>query len=733
MSLSDMALHYASTFGWSVHPVNVKKQPITPHGRNDATRNEQTIKKWFKNGAQIGVATGKESNLFVLDIDYDEQRGINGYETLEYLESIHGKLPETPQQRTGRGGTQYLFRYAPGLKNTSGKIGMGIDTRGDGGYIVVAPSKSTYGPYEWLVLPDDIPLADPPQWIIEALREAEKPATPQTNGNERSYCQKMLGQAVARVATATDGQKHKMLLKMARWLGGFVPMLSEEEIESALFAAVELRAADHHNARKTIRDGIAYGMQQPLGPPKERPKREYVNTQTGEIIDPRPAPIIELVVDWRQQGITLRELQHKHFEPEKWIIERILPEGACLLAAKYKSYKSWLCLGLGLAISMGGKAIGQLEVTPGRVLYLDLEGKQQRIKKRTRAILGVQQIDWPDNFHIFTKWPQGSEGIKELENWFSSYPDTVYVCIDVLGDFRRPIDKHEMGYQYDRDTVIPINELCERYHAASHLVHHFNKAKNIAGDIMDSISGTTGLPSAVNTMWGLSKDINDSKITILSLRGRDLENDEPIALRWDDYLNLHVIEGPAREVSIGAERKAILEILSDDQARTPKEIASELGRSVDNVKQLLRKLLTDGLVEKPQYGMYARVLTDHSDHSDHGGYSDHADHSVASAVHSLRNDTKSAQDLHKSDRHVQRVIGDISTDHSCLAHQESSNDKSDRSDRYIEGDDFSIDCVQIADKLVWRLWHDPTDRILGAYETEQQARDAIVTFSTKEQ
>lgn len=708
-TLVDTAIGYAMRFGWSVHPVNTRKQPITPHGRNDATRDEHAIRKYFRNGAQIGIATGTESNLFVLDVDLDETKGINGYETLEYLESVHGKLPATPCQRTGRGGTQYLFRHKAGLKNSTSKIGAGVDTRGEGGYIVAAPSRNQAGPYEWIVSPDDCPLADPPQWLIDALREAEQPPVqPTSNGNERTYCQKMLGQAVARVATAPDGTKHEMLLKMAKWLGGFVPSLSEQEIESSLFAAIEMRADDHRNARQTIRDGIAYGKAQPLDPPK----REFVDTRTGEIIDHAVQKTVDYVLDWRQQGITLAELQHKHFDPERWIIERILPEGACLLAAKYKSYKSWLCLGLGLAISMGGKALGQLEVEKGRVLYLDLEGKQQRIKKRTRAILGVQHIPWPDNFHVFTKWPQGSEGVKELENWFASYPDTIYVITDVLGDFRRPIDKHEMGYQYDRDTVQPLNELAERYHAAIHLVHHFNKAKNIAGDIMDSISGTTGLPSAVNTMWGLAKDTNDSRITILSLRGRDLENDEPIALRWDDYLNLHVIEGPAREVSVGAERKAILKLLSDDQPRTPKEIATELGRSVPNVQQLLRKLLNDGLIEKPVYGCYARIPVkgDQTDQTDQSGNTDQTDN---------------------SDRDTPTLIGDISTDQSSVRHQESLNANSDRSDRVLEGgaifDKLSkTDAFQLRNYLRLPDYQDRAKRLCEKYGIDyEQARKEV--------
>jgi DNA-binding transcriptional ArsR family regulator len=353
----------------------------------------------------------------------------------------------------------------------------------------------------------------------------------------------------------------------------------------------------------------------------------------GALADtPAPPPIWEApingtksrtdyVIDWRQQGTTLRQLQHRVFDPERWIVENILPEGACLIAAKYKSKKSWLALALGLPVAMGGRALGRLQVHPGRVLFLDLEGRQQRIQKRTRAILGVQQIDWPDNFHVYTKWPRADEGMRELEHWFASYPDTVLVVIDVLASFRRSMEKHELMYQYDRDTVDPLNELFERHHAAGALIHHFNKGKH--DDIMDAITGSTGLPSAVNTMWALRRDVNDSNITILEMRGRDLENDDPLALRWDTYLNQHVIEGPASEVAISTERKAILKLLSDDEPRTPRDIAVDLQRPVASVQQLLRKLLNDGLIDKPIYGKYALVRkSDQSDQSDQSGNTD---------------------------------------------------------------------------------------------------------------
>ncbi len=632
ISLATTALGYAKSYGWAVHPVNIEKKPITKHGRNDATRDEQTIKELFRNGAQIGVATGAESGLFVLDVDLDEKRGINGYETLEYLESMHGPLPLTPHQRTGRGGMQYLFNHFEGARNTTSEIGAGIDTRGKGGYIVVAPSRNTNGPYTWVVSPNDAPLADVPAWLIDALKEAEHVQTTNAapGGEDRPYCLKMLGQAMARCATAPDGQKHDVLLKMATWMGGFVPALSEVEIENTLWTAVALRAEDEQGARKTIRDGIAYGKSKPLSVPELRQSLPpNVNPHTGEISD---APVAQ-DTHWLKSGVTLADLQHKDFDPETWVVEDILPEGACLLAAKYKSKKSWLALAIGLPIALGGRALGRLPVAQGRVLYLDLEGKQQRIKKRTRAILGVQNRPWPDNFHVYTTWPQGDKGMDQIEQWFRLYPDTRYVVIDVLSDFRRPIERFEQPYQYDRATVTPLNQLFERYHAAGMLVHHFNKAKN--DDIMDGISGTTGLPSAVNTMWGLSRDVNNSAITILNLRGRDLERDDPIALKWDSYLNIHVVEGPANEVSISGERRAILSIMNDDEPHTPQQLATELGKSVESIKFLLQKLLNDGLVDKPGYGKYIRVPT-HSAYSTHSATYTNSTHSLESELESKR-------------------------------------------------------------------------------------------------
>lgn len=82
----------------------------------------------------IGIATGE--SLMVLDVD--EKNGKAGSRALESLELRHGDLPETFTVGTASGGEHLYFRVPPGVyvPNSAGKLGDGLDIRGDGGYVV---------------------------------------------------------------------------------------------------------------------------------------------------------------------------------------------------------------------------------------------------------------------------------------------------------------------------------------------------------------------------------------------------------------------------------------------------------------------------------------------------------------------------------------------------------------------------------------------------------------------
>ena len=141
------------------------KRPLTYNGFWDASLEAARVEAWWGRwpAANLGVPTGERSGLLVLDVD----PASGGLESLAALEREHGPLPETARARTGGGGTHVFFSYPAGevVRNSAGKLGPGLDVRGEGGYVVVPPSR-THGAYAWI---ERAPLASP-AWLLDCLR-----------------------------------------------------------------------------------------------------------------------------------------------------------------------------------------------------------------------------------------------------------------------------------------------------------------------------------------------------------------------------------------------------------------------------------------------------------------------------------------------------------------------------------------------------------------------------------
>ena len=131
----DQALYYLEKLGWSVIPVGADKKPLVEwklYQSQKATREQLT--EWFsKPEVNIGIITGKISNLVVIDIDPRH----NG--TDEDFREI-----TTVKSATGGGGWHYYFLFEEGVQN-SAAVKPGIDIRGEGGYVVAPPSSHSSG------------------------------------------------------------------------------------------------------------------------------------------------------------------------------------------------------------------------------------------------------------------------------------------------------------------------------------------------------------------------------------------------------------------------------------------------------------------------------------------------------------------------------------------------------------------------------------------------------------
>jgi Protein of unknown function (DUF3631)/Bifunctional DNA primase/polymerase, N-terminal/Primase C terminal 1 (PriCT-1) len=144
------------------------KHPRTEHGFLDATTDREAIATWWARwpSANIAMPTGKASGYDVLDVDV--QHG--GAGTLKRLEHEHGKLPDTVEVLTPSGGRHYVFRHVGrALKSGAGVLGLGLDTRGEGGYVLCPPSIGANGrAYKYT---RRVTAAEPPEWLFEIVEE----------------------------------------------------------------------------------------------------------------------------------------------------------------------------------------------------------------------------------------------------------------------------------------------------------------------------------------------------------------------------------------------------------------------------------------------------------------------------------------------------------------------------------------------------------------------------------
>ena len=145
------------------------KHPRIKGGLKKATTDRIQIEKWWGRfpASSIGIVTGEPSGLVALDIDRDK----GGFDSLAQLINKIGAIPDTLTQKTGGGGLHYFFSVPTvTIRSSVGRLGSGIDIRGEGGYVVVPPSAHISGQsYMWLSDPLTTPLATFPDPLIELL------------------------------------------------------------------------------------------------------------------------------------------------------------------------------------------------------------------------------------------------------------------------------------------------------------------------------------------------------------------------------------------------------------------------------------------------------------------------------------------------------------------------------------------------------------------------------------
>lgn len=281
----DAALRYAAR-GWAVFPchepaggrcscgrpdcASPAKHPRTARGLHDATSDPGVITSWWQRwpSANVAVRTGAVSGVVVVDVDPDH----GGLVTLADLQRRHGGLPPSSAVRTGSNGRHYWFVH-PGraVPNSAGRLGPGLDIRGDGGYVIAPPSLHAAGNrYIWA---SEVALADAPGWLLSRCRDRDqsvaRPATAQYPPQPvRAWAKAAFESELGRLHRAPEGARNHTLNRAAFALGQLVGgrHLDSDIVRDALVAAgvgIGLTASE---ARATVASGLRAGGRTPRSP-----------------------------------------------------------------------------------------------------------------------------------------------------------------------------------------------------------------------------------------------------------------------------------------------------------------------------------------------------------------------------------------------------------------------------------------------------------------------------------
>jgi hypothetical protein len=256
-----IAQNLAKNCGYLVFPCGHNKRPTIPgeggykHGSTDA---EVIARLWkLHPGDLIGVVTGAGSGIDVLDIDAGRSHD-NADAARAWWHANSARIPSSRAYQSGSGGIHIYFRHAQGVINTASRIAPGIDTRGEGGYVVF-----WYGAGRECF--DHHPPAEWPGWLLQAL--APKPAAvssarPRTPSNVEDVIRRALRQ----VGNAPDGGKHEAVRKAARLLGGVQDGAGFSDSDAVGWIADVLppTVKDWRNVERTAVWGLDRGRQEPI-------------------------------------------------------------------------------------------------------------------------------------------------------------------------------------------------------------------------------------------------------------------------------------------------------------------------------------------------------------------------------------------------------------------------------------------------------------------------------------
>lgn len=548
-TMLEAALERAAE-GFRVFPCGSDKKPIgelVPHGFKDASTDPSTIHSWWSASPSANIGGWRPGCLVV---DVDTRNG--GDEAWSVIRAEYGINVETLTTRTGGGGLHLWFIKPETLRKIPASICNGIDLKAAGtGYLILPPSLHESGRrYEWVNPEAEIaPLPDALRCLIEARASQNGGAGELTGGD----------------GDIPKGERNDTLFRLAASLR--VKGLSEKAILAALLEENQRRCKPPLPEDEVRQIAGSAGKYKP-GAQEQRAASALPEISGGA------------------------ELYDHISEEIRILIPGLLCDGLNALVGRPKSGKSWLCLQVAVGVC-GGPPLPGLEFPEhGDVVYLALEECKARTAARLRKI--AARGDWLKRLHVvYDLLPLQGGGSDQLRALMLNIRPRL-VVIDSLTALVKAAGAKGMDVfraQYSEADL--VRKILLEIRACGLLIHHARKG--ISPDAVESAASTGGFTAAVDSVILLRrKPEGESTLEVI---GREI-GENSFALKFGESPFAWSVLGNGGEVALSTERRELLDLLREEGALSPAQVAAELGKARAGVRMMLRRMVQDGLILK---------------------------------------------------------------------------------------------------------------------------------------
>ena len=371
-NMKDEALRLARA-GYAVFPCRPNgKEPLHKGSFKDATVDEFQIIAWWElnPNANIAIYPGAEGNEKLI-VDVDVRATENGRRTIEELGPL--LFPPTRTVTTPSGGQHRYYSLPKGVKvqSSARRLGVGLDVRSHGGYVLVPPSVIDGKRYIWDA---QLPIAPAPEHLIELAGKPEE----RHPDADKWLCEEDL---------------EANLLKAVAWLRGQAELgrvsISGGGGNDFAYATTEI-LRDYGVSLDAAKD-LMLSVWNPHCLPPWNPEElgqivenayDYANRPAGNRVVTNPASMDKMVAmaakrppELEKPSELLKWEDIMNMPDPTYIVDQAIPEnGLVMIYGPYGAYKTFVGVDLLMAVAGGCPWMG-LEVTdPGEVVYITPEG-----------------------------------------------------------------------------------------------------------------------------------------------------------------------------------------------------------------------------------------------------------------------------------------------------------------------------------------------------------------------